>query len=162
MKKPNDSGNSSKMRLISMRLIVTAASVVLIAAAVITVGAVAERNARKTLTHELETRLVLEARNLALLSSAALLSEFPELTLHPVVKEITSARPELELVCVLDHNGIVQGHADVEWLGKSWTPDPTLRPVPPAASLDDGETLRESDEPAAAERDGADLCSDAE
>ena len=79
MKRTNEGKPSSKTRktrktrLISMRLIVTAASVLLIAAAVITVGAVAERNARKTLTQEMETRLVLEARNLALISSAALL-----------------------------------------------------------------------------------------
>jgi serine phosphatase RsbU (regulator of sigma subunit)/anti-sigma regulatory factor (Ser/Thr protein kinase) len=145
MKNAKGSNGSSQTRVISMRLIVTAASVLLIGAAVITVGAVAERNARRTLTRELETRLVLEARNLALISSAALLSEFPELTLHPVVKEMTSARPELELVCVVDHNGLVQGHADVGWLGREWMFDPTLRPVPSAATLEDGETLRGND-----------------
>jgi serine phosphatase RsbU (regulator of sigma subunit)/anti-sigma regulatory factor (Ser/Thr protein kinase) len=133
------------VRVISMRLIVTAVSVVLIAAAVVTVGGVAERNARRTLTRELETRLVLEARNLALLSSSALLSEFPELTLHPLVKEMAAQRPELELVCVVDLEGNVQGHADAERLGTPWTDDPTLRPVASAASLEEGETLLGND-----------------
>ena len=144
-KRPSSKGTSS-VRVISMRLIVTAAAVVLITTAVITVAWVAERNVRKTLTRELETRLVLEARNLALLSSSALLSDFPELTLHPVVKEMQSSRPELKLVFVVDHQGNVQGHADVALLGTAYSLDPSFGPVAPAAALGDGESLVGNDE----------------
>ncbi|MCK5618058.1 MAG: hypothetical protein KAJ17_01600, partial [Candidatus Krumholzibacteria bacterium] len=144
-KRPSSKGTSS-VRVISMRLIVTAAAVVLITTAVITVAWVAERNVRKTLTREMETRLVLEARNLALLSSSALLSDFPELTLHPVVKEMQSSRPELKLVFVVDHQGIVQGHADVALLGTAYSLDPSFGPVTPAAALGDGESLVGNDE----------------
>jgi serine phosphatase RsbU (regulator of sigma subunit)/anti-sigma regulatory factor (Ser/Thr protein kinase) len=153
MDKATNGANTTRTRLISMRLIVTAASVVLIAAAVFTVAGVAERNVRRTLTRELETRLVLEARNLALVGSSALLSEFPELTLHPVVKKMTSERPELEMVYVVDLDGIVQGHAEAERLGTHWSIDPTLQPVKPAASLDEAETLLGNDKLLVVRRD---------
>jgi len=118
--------------VISIRWVVTGVAVVLVAAAVLSVGAVSERNLRRTLSREIETRLVLEARNLALTSSGALLSEFPELTLVPLVKTMQAERPELAFVVVVDHLGRIQGHADPRHLGEAYTPPAGL--VPTAAS----------------------------
>ena len=64
--------------VVSIRWIVTGAAVALTAAAVVSVSAVAERNARRALTAEVEARLILDARNLALTGSAALLGDFPQ------------------------------------------------------------------------------------
>jgi serine phosphatase RsbU (regulator of sigma subunit)/anti-sigma regulatory factor (Ser/Thr protein kinase) len=125
----------------SMRWMVTSATVALITAAVLTVGLVSERNARRTLTREIETRLLLEARNLALTSTGALLSGLPELTLHPLVKEMKTERPELAFVVVQDHHGVVQGHADARRLGQAYELPKGLEPVPTTMRLQPGERL---------------------
>ena len=130
-------------RVFSMRFIVTAVAVAMVTGAVVGAGAVAERQARRALTSELETRLVLEARNLALMSAPALLTEFPELTLHPAVKEMAQERPDLAVVYVTDHANIIQGHADLERLGT--TPRALgmdVQPVQPTTQLHPGESLR--------------------
>jgi sigma-B regulation protein RsbU (phosphoserine phosphatase) len=149
----NKDNNTRRGRVISIRLIVTAAAVVLIVAAVVGIAGVAERNTRSTLARELEKRLVLEARNLALLSSGALLSDYPELTLHPIVKEMTDERPELEIVYVVDHAGVVQGHADVEMLGTPRPADGSLTAVAPTTTLDEFESLSVNDDLLVVRRD---------
>lgn len=127
--------------VISIRWVVTGVAVVLVAAAVLSVGAVSERNLRRTLSREIETRLVLEARNLALTGSGALLSEFPELTLVPLVRTMQAERPELAFVVVVDHLGRVQGHADPRHLNEPFTLPADLRPQAGAAGLKEGERL---------------------
>ena len=132
-------------RVLGIRWIVTLVAVGLTAAVVLSVGAVAERNARRALTSELTSRLLLEARNLALTSSGVLLSDFPELTLHPLLKEKLAKQPELSYAVVVDYAGIIQGHADPHRLGTRFAEPSGLRPVldgPPRAA---GETLRRSD-----------------
>lgn len=110
------SGNKGT-RLIGLRLIVTTAAAVITTVGVLSVGVMSEMKSRETLSAEVETRLMLTARNLALLSSSALLGDFPELTLHPLVKEMQAEQPALELVTVLDHQGVIQGSAEVRDLG---------------------------------------------
>src|SRR6185503_3627259 len=112
--------------VLSLRWIAALGAVALTTAAVLTVGAVAERNTRQALTREIETRLLLEARNLALTSSEALLADYPELTLHPLVKEMKSEQPELALVLVLDHKGVIQGDPDARLLGTRFKRSSTL------------------------------------
>ena len=102
-----------KKKVISIRFIVTAVAATLITGTVIAVGSVAERNTRQALTRELHTRLALEARNVAILSSAALLTDYPELTLHPLVKDMQKKRPDLSMFIVLDHDGVVAGRLPV-------------------------------------------------
>ena len=58
-------------RIVSLRWIITGAAIALTSASVIGVGVLAERNARRTLGQQLRTRVLLEARNLALTSSGA-------------------------------------------------------------------------------------------
>jgi len=113
-------------RIAGMRLIVTGCSVAIMAAGVLGVGALGERRSHQVLTGEIETRLRLQARNLALMSSGALLSEYPELTLHPLVKEMQADLPELAFVLVVDHAGVIQGHRDARSLGEDYVPAPGL------------------------------------
>ena len=129
-----------------MRLIVTTVTVVLIAAAVIGVGLVSERNVRRVLTRELETRLVVESRNLASLSVTALLDEFPELTLHPVLRDMERERPDLALLYVVDHEGVIQGHASAAQLGTPFDLDIGLQPVESTVPLERGEKLSSNHE----------------
>lgn len=129
-------------RVFSIRWIVTLVAVGLTTAVVVSVGTVAERNARRTLTAELTSRLVLEARNLALTSAGVLLSDYPELTLHPLIKEKLAKQPELSYAVVIDHAGKVQGHADPHRLGTPFEEPSGLRPVLDAAPPGPGEFLR--------------------
>jgi serine phosphatase RsbU (regulator of sigma subunit)/anti-sigma regulatory factor (Ser/Thr protein kinase) len=134
-------GKMSLRGVVSMRLIMTAATVALIIGAVLGVGGVAENNVRRVLTRELETRLVLEARNLALLSSSAMLSDYPELVLHPVVKEMRAERPDLATILVLDRHGIIQGHEDAQKLGTEFKLNAGLRPLDTSVYLHPRESL---------------------
>jgi serine phosphatase RsbU (regulator of sigma subunit) len=104
-------------RIISLRWIITGAAIALTSASVIGVGVLAERNARRTLGQQLRTRVLLESRNLALTSSGALLSDFPELTLTPILVEMRDEQPELAFAVVVDHEGTIRGHADARRIG---------------------------------------------
>ncbi len=132
---------SRRRRFVSMRLIVTVVAVSVTAAAVLLVGILSERHTRRTLTDEIQTRLRLQARNLAQSSSGALLSDYPELTLHPLVKEMQAELSELAFVVVLDLQGIIQGHADARSLGQSLDIDPALRVLEFDPGPEDGERL---------------------
>jgi serine phosphatase RsbU (regulator of sigma subunit) len=132
--------------VISMRWVVTAATVVLLTAAVVGVGAVSEQHTRLALTRELETRLLLEARNLSLTGAGALLTGLPELTLHPLVREMQTERPELAFVVVLDHRGRIQGHVDARRLGEPYQLPAGLSEITAPMRLAPGERLLASRE----------------
>jgi sigma-B regulation protein RsbU (phosphoserine phosphatase) len=102
---------------------------------------VAERNARQALTEEIEARLMLEARNLAHVGADALLSEYPELTLCPVIREMQSERPDLAFVVVLDHRNLIQGYADPHKLGQEFQLQATLAPEVTRQHLGAGEAF---------------------
>lgn len=131
---------------ISVRTIVITFTVVIVAAAVLAVGTVAERNTRRALTREAEARLLLEARNLALTAAGALLTDLPELTLHPVVRELGESRPELSFVVVTDHKGVIQGHRDARALGSRWQAPADLDSTATTARLRMGEQMLASRE----------------
>jgi len=126
---------------VGMRGVVISVTVAIVAAAVLAVGIAAERNTRRALTREAEARLLLESRNLALTASGALLSDLPELTLQPVVRELCESRAELAFAVVLDHRGFVQGHRDVRELGRPWQAPAHLASGPTEARLRPGESL---------------------
>jgi serine phosphatase RsbU (regulator of sigma subunit)/anti-sigma regulatory factor (Ser/Thr protein kinase) len=128
-------------RVVPIRLVVIATTTALITAAVLSAGALSERNARRALSREIETGLVLEARNLALTSADALLSPFPELTLTPLVKKMMAERPELAFVVVVNHRGQIQGHPDPRRLGEPIQLPADLAPVASVMRLQPGERL---------------------
>lgn len=103
-------------RVISMRVILSVTTVALISASLISFAWLAEGHTRSALVQEMETRLLLEARNLASLSVDALLTEYPELTLCPLVSEVQTGRPDLAFVVVLDHQNRIRGHIDLQEL----------------------------------------------
>jgi serine phosphatase RsbU (regulator of sigma subunit)/anti-sigma regulatory factor (Ser/Thr protein kinase) len=131
--------------VISIRIVVTSVALAITTGAMLGVGAVAERNARRALTSEVEARLFLEGRNLARSAAPVLLGEFPELTLHPLVKELAVEHSEIALAVVVDHRGIIQGHPDVRELGKSFAPPSGLKSLIPRTPLHDEETLASND-----------------
>ena len=109
-----------KMR-VSFRTLTAAVTTALVAVSILAVSQSSEKYLRETLSTDAKTQLLLEARNLAMLSSDALLSDFPELTLVPIILEIDNSRPELDGIVVLDHKGIIRGHADARQVGQPWT-----------------------------------------
>jgi serine phosphatase RsbU (regulator of sigma subunit)/anti-sigma regulatory factor (Ser/Thr protein kinase) len=135
-----------KPRIISIRWIVAGAAMALTAFSVLGVGAFAERNARRTLTRELQARLLLEARNLALTSSGALLSEFPELTLSPILSKMREDEDEFAFAVVVDKSGVIRGHADPRLIGDRFERASTLRPATVAAALGTGEAVFADDD----------------
>jgi len=132
--------------VVSIRVIVTAAMLVLLSAAVVSVGTVQERNARRALTAEIQKRLLLEARNLALAAGGAFLNDFPELTLLPLVKELQEGRQELALAVVTDRDGVIEGHRDSRVLGTPYRAPENLRPAATTVVLAEGESLLENSE----------------
>jgi len=108
--------------VIGIRWVATGLAVVLTVGAVLAVAAVAERNTRAALRREIETRLQLQARNLAASSAAALLGDYPELTLVPLLRELRSDQPELAMARVVDHDGRIQGDSDPRVLGTAFSP----------------------------------------
>ena len=129
-----------------IRWIVTFAAVALITVVVLSLGAVHERNVRETLTSEIENRILLSARNLALISASALLGNYPELTLHPLLKEMQASRPELAVTTVVDVSGVIQGDTDVRKVGEKYVPPDGLKPLPRVPGQGTDELLVENDE----------------
>ncbi len=130
--------------VLSIRWIVAGAAAVLTTLVVLGVTGVMERRTRSVLVDEIETRLLVEARSLALASSRALLTEYPELLLAPLVKEMHQGQPELAFLSVVDRSGIVQGHPDVRQIGTAFVPPENIRPVVSAVPRGTNESLAES------------------
>lgn len=112
--------NRSRRVVFSLRLIASMTAAALVALTAIVLSGVNEKSMQATLEQEAQTQLLLDARNLALSSSVGLLSEFPELTLVPLAKEFVKDRPEILIVTIVDHEGIIQGHPDSRQVGKDW------------------------------------------
>jgi sigma-B regulation protein RsbU (phosphoserine phosphatase) len=125
----------------SIRWVVTGAMVLITAAAVVSVGAVSERSTRRALVAELEGRLLLQARNLAMVASGALLTEVPEWTLLPLIKEIQGREPDLAFIDIVDRDGKIRADADVRRLGTRFL-IPRLGHEREGPALLPGETLR--------------------
>jgi serine phosphatase RsbU (regulator of sigma subunit)/anti-sigma regulatory factor (Ser/Thr protein kinase) len=128
-------------RMWRIRWIVAGAMMLLTAVAVVSVGAVGERNTRRALVADFESRLILQARNLAMVGSGALLTDVPEWTLLPLIKEIQGRQPELAIIDVVDRAGIIRADSDVRRIGTAFAPPPGLRPEPGGAALLSGESL---------------------
>lgn len=141
LKRSERHGQPPRRRVWSIRWIVSGAALAITVVTVLGVGGVAEHNARRALTQELESRLVLAARNLAMTSSRALLSDFPELTLTPILTEMKQTQPEQAFAAVVDLEDAVRGHAEARLLGTQLALPPTVRPEPTVASLRTGEQL---------------------
>ncbi|HEY2924617.1 MAG TPA: HAMP domain-containing protein, partial [Candidatus Eisenbacteria bacterium] len=136
--------SASRRSVLSIRWIVAIAAAVLTTLVVLGVTGVMERRTRSVLRDEIEARLLAEARNLALASTRALLTDYPELLLAPLVKEMHSGQSELTFIAVVDRSGIVQGHPDVRQIGAAFALPQDLRPVASTVSRGRGESLTEN------------------
>ena len=140
-------GEAKRPRIfLSIRWIVAAAAVGLTAGLGLAMSTVAERDARRALTTEVEARLLLQARNLALTSTGALLTDYPELTLAPLLKSMRDRQPELAFVVVVDRSGVIQGHSDVRLISTHFTPPPGLHEAPTSKAANPRERLLVDDE----------------
>jgi serine phosphatase RsbU (regulator of sigma subunit)/anti-sigma regulatory factor (Ser/Thr protein kinase) len=125
----------------SIRWLVTVGMVSLVSIIVLVSGAVSERNARRALTLEMESALQLQARNLALVGAGALLTETPEWTLLPVIKETLNHQSQLVFATVVDRTGMVRADGDVRQLGTPFSPPAGLARDPMAPSAAPGEQI---------------------
>lgn len=146
---PMRSGSVAGKRLrplLSIRWILPLATVLLTTLVGVGVGVVGERSARRTLTDELVRRLCAQTTNVALMSASAMLTPYPELTLHPVLLTLREHEPELALATVCDRAGVILGDADPRGLGRRFRPPAGLvtRPADPSVHgivLSDSPTL---------------------
>jgi serine phosphatase RsbU (regulator of sigma subunit) len=128
----------------------------LTAASMIGMGFVSDQVTRRKLSEQIETRLLLQARNLALSSSAALLGDYPELTLHPLTREMLEQETDPVLAVVVDHQGRMRGHPDARSIGKKWQRPEGLKALTSGASVASGEKLLTSSDLFMAEASVAD------
>jgi serine phosphatase RsbU (regulator of sigma subunit)/anti-sigma regulatory factor (Ser/Thr protein kinase) len=138
---PEPAAPAFRRGTVGIRWIVTVAALAITTGAAVVVGTMDERSARRALTAEVEARLLLEARNLAQAAAPTLLSEFPELTLHPLIRGIQDEQDELALLVVTDHEGRIQGHTDSRQLGTPFMPPFGLAAEPTAHPLETAEQL---------------------
>ncbi len=127
--------------VISLRLIASAAAALLVGISAATIIKVNEGDMQETLTTEAQTQLLLEARNLAMVSVDPLLSEFPELTLMPLVKDIMDTRPQFVDVVIADHQGRIVGTPRPNELGKEFVQPAGTTPQRGPIPLQKGESL---------------------
>jgi len=113
----------------SIRRAVSLGTMLLTSLVVVSVGAMAERNTRRALTAELVARLQVQANHLAWVSVSAMLTPYPELTLHPMLRTLRERQRELAIAVVTDQAGIIEGDADPSRLGQRFVPPSGLVPL---------------------------------
>jgi len=128
-------------RLLSMKLVVSLVTLTVVTTTILGVFSVTEKNTRQAMIQAMETRLLIQARHLALLSTDALLSDYPELILCPIVREMLQEENGLAVAVVLDYTGKIQGHPDVRRLGEPYSVLDRFTPMPSTTELRDQETL---------------------
>jgi serine phosphatase RsbU (regulator of sigma subunit) len=138
---PAVAASASRRRVWSIRWIVTAAMVGLVTATVLSVAAFSDRSARRALEFELQAQLSLQARNLAMVGSGALLSDVPEWTLIPLIHEIQRRQPDYAFVVVVDGHGSIVADSETRRLGTRFDAPRGLAPLSPGVVPSAGETL---------------------
>ena len=113
----------------SFRTLAMMATAGIIAATTLVLTHVNEQQTRGIIEQEAESNLLLEARNLAILSSDVLLGEFPELTLVPLIKDMQRGRPELVQILVLDRSSRIVGGPQPRQIGETHTPTGNMEPL---------------------------------
>lgn len=115
--------------------------IALTASAVLSVGFVTERSARRALAAEMEERLVLQVRHLGMVSSGALLSDLPEWTLLPLIQQMRARQADLVFVDVVDRAGVIRADRDARALGSRFQPPAGLVREPETPALQPNEEL---------------------
>ncbi|MCP4545042.1 MAG: SpoIIE family protein phosphatase [bacterium] len=139
-------GNVKRGRIVSIRVIMAGVLATMVLLSLVGVTLMAERATQRMLSGEVETRLKLQARNLAFLSSGALLSDYPELTLVPLIKEMEERLSDQAFAIVLDHENRIQGHPDARSIGEVYEINPGLDLLETAGAILPGERMLGDDE----------------
>jgi len=128
----------------SLRLVVTLAISFLVLLVTLGTGTLFISHERQTLEDELRRRLLAQGRNVASLASKPLLEQYPEFTLHPLVKKLRAENPDWSSLVVVDEAGRVKGAEEMTSVDGAYEETPGLAPARAALPLDEGEVFRES------------------
>jgi HD-GYP domain-containing protein (c-di-GMP phosphodiesterase class II) len=125
----------------SFRFLAVLAAAGTVVATTVVLTAANERHLRTIIEQETESSLLLEARNLAVVSADALLGEFPELTLVPLVRDLEASRPDLKRIVILGGAGMIRGGPEPREIGEPFLPDGEEQELESHLSLAADETL---------------------
>ncbi|MFN0149290.1 MAG: SpoIIE family protein phosphatase [bacterium] len=128
----------------SLRLVVTLAISFLVLLVTLGSGTLFIRHEKQTLEDELRRRLLAQGRNVASLASKPLLEDYPEFTLHPLVKKLRAENSDWSYLVVVDESGRVKGTETATEVDAAYQETPGMTPARATLPLDEGEALHES------------------
>jgi len=134
------------MRSIGLKVQVTVLVIMLIAGIVASFSWTVATNERRMMLSEVQKRVLLQARHIAMSSSKPLLHEDPEFELHPLVTRVMNADPNIMSIFVLDRTRSIKGHADLMQIDRVYEQMRGLNEVRGLTFLVDGELLSENQE----------------
>lgn len=104
--------SGSRRAPLSIRWVVALAVVISAAAGIVAIGISGEREITQALTAEVKQRLSILSHDLASSGAQALLGDYPELTLFPLIRSMQERDSELVVVVVTDRDHRIRGHRD--------------------------------------------------
>jgi serine phosphatase RsbU (regulator of sigma subunit) len=134
------------MKSVSLKIQITVLVILLVAGLVGAFSWTVTRIENRMILSEVLQRVVIQARNLALGSSKALLHEDPEFELHPLVARVLDAEQDIISIVIVDRQGMIKGHRDILSIDQPYRQTPGLRPFAGAASLSAKECVWENDD----------------
>ena len=132
------------MKSIGFKVQVTVLVILLIAGIVAAFSWTVATNERRMMLAEVQKRVAVQARHIAMSSSKPLLHEDPEFELIPLITTVMKADPNISSVTVVDRTGNIKGHADVMRIDREYEGIPGLEKVRGLAFLAQGERLTEN------------------
>ena len=142
----DSSANRKKNRvLLSLRWTASLVAAILVAGTGFLSSTLTLDSMRQNLEQEARLQLVLDARDLALSSSGALLSEFPELSLVPLCKDLINTRQDIADVVVVDYEGVIAGTTEARRIGSIWHPGSEMVVIIPGFELRPDELMTAHD-----------------
>jgi serine phosphatase RsbU (regulator of sigma subunit) len=137
---------AGERRTTSLRTVVTLAISLLVLVVTVGTGLLFVRHERETLEDELGRRLLAQGRNVASLASKPLLEDYPEFTLHPLVKKLRAENTDWSYLVVIDKRGLVKGTETMAFVDSPYQETPGLAPSQAPVSLGQGEEFSEGAE----------------
>lgn len=127
----------------SLRSVVTLAISFLVLVVTVGTGLLFVRHERRTLEDELGRRLLAQGRNVASLAAKPLLEDYPEFTLHPLVKKLRAENTDWSYLVVIDERGLVKGTETMTSVDSPYQETPGLVPKQAPLALEEGEDFSE-------------------
>jgi len=129
----------------SLRTQLTLGAVILLGATVASLSYLLIKHQRTVLTAEIENKVVLQGRNIALTSQKFLLRPDPEFDLYPMIQRLLDGGSAISSVVIVDENGVVQGHPDLRQVDKRYNPDLSAYEAASAGGIRSDEALYEDE-----------------